>query len=233
MGVIKSMKKNIEQKIYEHLGIKAFRKMVIYFLYLTLIPFTIRKTKEERRDEIYSIGGNYFIGKVKNIETIKAFKKQLLINALIHLSALLFTCVPNYICIFNGTASPSLSIITILCTVLNIYCIMLQRYNDIRINEFIKRKTPFYEKQKDEVKEELKKEDSLLNEHSYKIVNRMKREKELSFDEIINNASLSQLKKYRERLYYYKRFQDFVDESTVTTEKGKKLKIVFKQNKSI
>lgn len=41
-------RENIELKIYEWLGIKTFRKIVFKLLYIGLIPFTFRITKEER-----------------------------------------------------------------------------------------------------------------------------------------------------------------------------------------
>lgn len=87
--------------------------------------------------------------------------------------------------------------------VVNSYCIMLQRYNVIRINQVVNKMTPRYEKQKDEIKEEIIKENTLVNQYNYKIVKEDNKEVETTFEELIENATLSELKQYLERLEYF------------------------------
>ncbi len=65
---------------------------------------------------------------------------------------------------------------------------MTQRYNYIRMNQLIKRLTPRYERQKDAIKEELRKENSLLLDHTYKIID--EKETGISFDDLIANANI-------------------------------------------
>ena len=145
----------------------------------------------------------------------------------------LSVCLPNFLKVIGGTASLSTTIINLTCIGINLYCIMLQRYNGIRINQLIEKMTPRYERQKDAIKEELRKEDSLLKEHTFKIVDRNKKEKKLTIDEIINTASLSQLTEYRKKLEYIKCHQDCLTndaETIIARCKKNMLKIDFKKN---
>ena len=154
------------------------------------------------------------------------------INSGIHVLGL-SVCLPNFLKVIGGTASLSTTIINLTCIGINLYCIMLQRYNGIRINQLIEKMTPRYERQKDAIKEELRKEDSLLKEHTFKIVDRNKKEKKLTFDEIINTASLSQLTEYRKKLEYIKCHQDCLTndaETIIARCKKNMLKIDFKKN---
>ena len=131
------MKKNKELILYEKLGIKTFKKLVFHLRDILLIPITKDKTKEERKRMIYNTPSNYNIGKINSIEDIIHFKKQLAINTSIHLIGLL-------ICIYELININNLSMISIiintLLTILNTYCLILQRYNLVRINEYVKEK---------------------------------------------------------------------------------------------
>lgn len=114
---------------------------------------------------------------------------------------------------------------------------MLQRYNCIRINQLIKKMTPRYEKQKDAIKEELRKEDSLLLDHTYKIVDKKKRETSITFEDLIADANIEQLKQYREYLTYFQNINQLVQiiqyspETSVPIGKNKSLKFELKHNK--
>ena len=167
--------KSIEMKLYELLGIKVFKKMAFFVRDIVTLPLTFKMPKEERKKSLYNTASNYNIGKSKSLEDIKKFKKQLFKNAGIHIFALL-AFIPSFIKIIIGMASLSTTIIVLPAMVMNIYCIMLQRYNCIRINQLIEKMTPRYEKQKDAIKEELIEKDSLLLEHSYKIIDKKEKE---------------------------------------------------------
>ena len=164
------MKKNktIEMRIYELLGIKFFRKMAFGLHDILKFPLTIKMSNEERHDFLHNRASNYNLGKINSLEEVKKFKKHLFINSGIHIWALLF-CLPNFLKVIGGTASLSTSIINLTCIDINLYCIMLQRYNGIRINQLIKKMTSRYDKQKEAIKEELRKEEPLLLNHTYKI----------------------------------------------------------------
>ena len=77
---------------------------------------------------------------------------------------------------------------------------MLQRYNQIRINQTIKRILPYEEKQKTKIKEELKGLENSLSEHTYAIIDKKNNEKEITFNELLQTATLEELKKYRDYL---------------------------------
>ena len=227
--------KNIEMKIYELLGVKAFRKIAFGFCDILIYPLTIKMTKEERHNFLYNLASNYNLGKNKNLESIKILKKQLFMNARIHILGLLL-CLFNFL--IGGTPSLFITICNLAFTGINLYCIMLQRYNIIKINQLIKKITPSYEKKKEFIKEDLRKKDSSLNEHTYKIVDKKGKQNSITFEELIANATIEQLMQYRE---YLTHFQNIVQENlvvfeekqlniSITTEKDKKLKLEFKRN---
>lgn len=233
--------KNIEMKFYELLGIKVFRKMAFFVRDIVTLPLTFKMPKEERKKSLYNTASNYNIGKSKSLEDIKKFKKQLFKNAGIHILALL-AFLPNFIKIILGTASLSTTIIVLPAMVMNIYCIMLQRYNCIRINQLIEKMTPRYEKQKDAIKEELIEKDSLLLEHSYKIID--KKETSVNFEDLIANASIEELKQYRNYLAYLQIVNRVVQvndlcpnkeeiDMSMPIEKNKTLKFEFKNQNSV
>ena len=142
---------------------------------------------------------NYNIGKVKDLDDVKKYKKQTYLNTSIHTFGL-FLCMVD---LLLGGADAFF----IIMTLINIYCIMLQRYNIIRLNKVIKKFYPKYEHQKEELKKELIESNKLLKEHTYKIVKETKKEvkeRKVTFEELLNNSSLSELKAYRESLNYFK-----------------------------
>lgn len=233
--------KNIEMKIYELLGVKVFRKMAFGLRDILSFPLTIKMSKEERKNFLYHTASNYNLGKVKSLEDVKKFKKQLFINAGIHIWAL-SVCLPNFLKIIGGTASLSTTIINLSCIGINLYCIMLQRYNGIRINQLIEKMTPRYEKQKDTIKDELRKDDSLLLEHTYKIVDKKDKETSITFEDLIANANIEQLKQYREYLAYFQRINQAIQENefysddqqidiSMPMKKNKTLKLELKNNR--
>lgn len=235
-------KNNIELKIYELLGIKKFRKMAFKLRDILSLPFTIAMTKEERHKLLYEDPSNYIMKKGNGVKDLQDFKKQLLLNAGIHLWAL-STCVPGFLKVIGGTVSLSTTIIILSCVVINIYCIMLQRYNHIRINRAIKKMLPHEEAKKNKIKEELKKEDSLLDNHTYTIVGKRDKEKSISFQDFLDTATYNELKQYRDYLSYINAYnqmlmeqQDFYESEEYSfsfpIKKNKSLKLELKTNRN-
>lgn len=232
--------KNIELKIYELLGIKIFKKMVFKFRDILDWPrMKIGKVSKEKQHEmLYETPNNYIMKKGNGVKDLKDFKIQLLINASIH-TCVLAVFTPNFLKIIGGTASLTNAIFDLSCIAVNIYCIMLQRYNHLRINHVIKKMEKRQEPKKSKLKDELIKEDSLLSEHTYKIVNKRDKEKDITLEELLENATYEELKKYRDYLAYFKELtlmreeqQSFytLEETSISVpfEKNKKLKLELK-----
>lgn len=112
----------VETKIYELLGIKKFKKAVF-----KLEKIIHRKDKEKNI--------NYHVKDSRSKKSVNSFKKFLYYNGIIHIKNLLI-------------GIPSITIMALLNVKLiflipyaifllkDVYCVMLQRYNWIKINEF-------------------------------------------------------------------------------------------------
>jgi len=114
----------IETKIYEFLGVLFFQKCV--FALEKIIHF-----KDKGKNINYHIKSN-------NIDELENFQKFLYFNGFIH--------VRNFVILFiflifqSIYLNPMFLIYTIPALIKNAYCVMLQRYNYIRINHVIKLK---------------------------------------------------------------------------------------------
>lgn len=101
--------------------------------------------------------------------------------------------------------------------------------------------TPRYERQKDVIKDELRQKDSLLLEHTYKIVDKKGRETSIIFEDLIANANIEQLKQYRDYLAHFQSINQSIQENNIPAEhqsvvsmpmgKHKTLKLELKSNK--
>jgi hypothetical protein len=110
--------KTVEEKIYECLGVKYFKKFVV----------SIGKVKGHGKSKI-SKGYNYFLYELST-DGIKDFKKSgIRFNSIVHITGL-SVCI-----LFIITSTETFPILcSVLFALLNSYCIMLQRYNNIRLN---------------------------------------------------------------------------------------------------
>lgn len=236
---MKKKSNNIEMKIYELLGVKVFRKMAFGLRDTLFFPFTFWMGKERRKDLLYNTASNYIMKKGHGLQDLRDFKKELRLNAGIHIVALI-TCLPNFLRVIGGVASLSTTIINLTCVGINIYCIMLQRYNNIRINQVLEKGAAREQKKKDEICEEIIKDNQISNDLTHKIVNKKDKEKTITFEEFLQTATLQQLKDYKESLEYAKRYYDYlqqVDSDSqidikIPLEKGKTLKLEIKTNQS-
>lgn len=227
--------KKIELKIYEFLGVKKFRKMVFKLRDTFFLPILkiARLSKEERHKILYESPSNYIMKKGHGIKDLKDFKKQLLFNAGVHIWSL-SEFMPSFLKIIDGTASLPTIIITLSCVTINIYCIMLQRYNHIRINQVIKKIEPREKAKICKLKEELIREDSLLNKHTYKVVNKDDKEKDITFEELLETASYEQLKKFREYLSDFKEKNQILEQQrNYTLEEQSVISVPLKKNKTL
>jgi len=187
---------NKELKFYEKIGVLKFKRLILKLVYQ---PFRLFGFSKEYVDSVLQqVSNNYFIGQRDGIKSLKKFKYSLLFNASIHTSLLIIN-VPHYYNLLNGNYSFLASINVIFGFTLNSYCIMLQRYNQIRINKVIKR----YEKVDFSKREKLKNKitSSQVNRNviSYKLVNNSSYD-DVDLDELVKNANLNQLKILKESL---------------------------------
>lgn len=217
---------NIELKLYELLGVKLFRKMAFVVRDFLVLVFTFWWKKEKRHELLYGKPSNYIIGKDGDIlENMKKFKGSLLTNAIIHIICILIA-MPSILDIINGIGSTFLIIQTSLYIILNLYCIMLQRYNHIKINRVIKKLESREVKKKNIIFEEIKK-DYDINKVDYKLYDKKYNGKMITCDDFLQIATLEQLKNYRE-------FLGNIDKCSYTyihLKKGKTLKLELNRTK--
>ena len=114
-----------EMRIYELLGVKYWKRFVLWF------PCLFIRDPEDRK------GGNYWLEDI-SVSSIKKFKKQLLFNASLHIGAILVTNIPFFIMNLLDNNIPMM-IYQVIFFLVNFYCIMLQRYNWLRIKKILKK----------------------------------------------------------------------------------------------
>ena len=117
-----SKNQKFEVKIYELLGIKLFKKAV----------FKLEKIIH-RKDGKKNI--NYHIKNSNDMESVDNFKKFLYYNGAIHTKNLIFD-IPVIILMIVFRYNLILIVPIMLWLIKDIYCIMLQRYNWLKINGF-------------------------------------------------------------------------------------------------
>ncbi len=164
----------LEEKIYEFLGVKYFKK------------FVLSMGKSNRKNSNIPKKNNYFLHEL-SIDGINDFKKSgIKYNSIIHIVGLTF-------CLLSlTTATSTFSIIwRSILTAVNAYCVMLQRYNNIRLNR-IKEKLK-------EREERIEKIDKGTFENNLKSTNKL--DYKMTLDKnISSNSQIENLKNMREEL---------------------------------
>lgn len=182
---------NFELKFYKAIGIKTFRKMVLKTVYAIYIPFYImEKIPKEEWKETFHSTINYFMKKGNGSQDLKDFKKYLYLNSSIHIIAAMFN--------ISSMLSGNFTVIPIF--ILNIYCILLQRYNYIRIDTTIKKLVKVEKRKIEKIKIELKEKNNQVKNLSYTIGRISEEKKETNIDELLNDASLEKLRKIKKLL---------------------------------
>lgn len=218
--------KNFEIRLYELLGVKIFRKMVFGLRDILAFPLVFKMEKEERK-KFLNTPSNYNMKIGHGLQDLRNFKGALLFNSAIHMFVLI-TCLPNFLKVIGAVSIPislSSALTNVICVGISIYCLMLQRYNWVRINKVIKKYKPREDKQKEEIKEELIHEDSLIDEHTYIISNNKNKEKEMTIEQLLKNATLSQLKEYRKYLRYYKNINETINQIQYLAEQEEQIEV--------
>ena len=187
-----SKKKKLELKIYEFLGVKQFKKAV--FMLEKLI---------HKRDKGKNI--NYHIKNSNDRESVDSFKKYLYYNGFIHTKNLI-TGIP--IIVFAILCGQNLLFLIplILFLIKDVYCVMLQRYNWLKISEFEKKLEI-----RDEKKIDLSQKNFEKKEIKIKMI-----EKDVSSDIMIEKLQLLRsylLEKSNDMCTIDNNFVDMVNES--------------------
>lgn len=120
---------NLEIKIYELLGIKYFKKFVLKLRDIVYSLFFF--IPKEELEIIKNRPDNYKMGITDKKEKILKYKKSLYFNGSVHIFGMFYSmlCI-----IFTENL-----IFHLICFIINMYCVMLQRYNYIRINNLLKK----------------------------------------------------------------------------------------------
>ncbi len=229
-----------EMNVYEALGVKQFKKFVLWLRDNLPAKATKGLSKEEKLAIMRNTPSNYSIGNVADLDAVKNFKKKIRYNAKVHLvgmasSIFYFTSLA----LNPGSIFVPFVVIHSIFFPINTYCVMLQRYNNIRINELIKKMTPRYERQKNVIREEIKKDDNEILSHEYVMTNDKDEREVVTIDEIIDNSSIEQLRKMKETLEKFVRESDnckmnnnnpITKENIIgfNTDKKKLLKLVYR-----
>jgi len=175
---------NIEIKIYEILGIKKFKKCV--FFLEKLIHF------KDKGENI-----NYHIenGKLENTDD---FIKYLFYNGSIHVRNATFLSIAFLakVIFFNNTSVMfhCLSIFIGMLITKDLYCVMLQRYNFIRIKKTLEKKKKYV--------------DNKVEKDSQKIFNNLKEDSKILT--ISDNEKNDDIKLIEELQLYFKNISDAI-----------------------
>ena len=140
----KKKREDIELKIYKALGVKQFRNLAFKLEKLIHI--------KDKKKNI-----NYHINDCKDLVSIDKFKKYLYYNGFIHVKNLIFGSVGlALMIILNASVVPVIALSTLLLK--DAYCVMLQRYNWIRITRHEEKLKARERKRIDKVKSNIDKE---------------------------------------------------------------------------
>ena len=221
---------DLELKIYEKLGIKKFKDFTFKLREKFLQFFINDKDKEEQERILKHTPDNFVMSKGNGIADLLDFKKSILFN-----TSLCITSAIVSIPFITTTLLNNPNILEMLTIVgfitFDTYNIILQRYNNIRINNAIEKMKPLEEKRKNPLKEDLKKEKTLTKDYNYKIIKSKNKEESITIDEILENANYKELKLYKEHIKLLKAIKDFSDKNPNSS--GLNIKLPTDYNKTL
>lgn len=137
------IKREEELKIYEKLGIKKFKEFTING---RRILFNVIYNNSKEVEEVLKSPSNYNID--LSLEGVKNFKKEITYNSMIHLVGFIFSLggiiISIALCFKKVLSSEIISLVigmfaSILGTYINGSCLVLQRYNYLRIEKILER----------------------------------------------------------------------------------------------
>ena len=130
----KKRREKIELKIYRFLGVKQFRALTFKLEKLVHI-------KDKKQNHNYHINPDSGKSLINcTIDEMEDFKKKLYYNGSIHVKNLIFLTITSLIILIIPTFNKYVLILNLVLAIKDAYCVMLQRYNCIRINSVIEAK---------------------------------------------------------------------------------------------
>ena len=215
------MKEKIESfelKLYEKLGVKFFKKFVL----------KLHKAVFGRKDPDYEkTSSNYRIGKIEYADDLQNHKHELRFNAIVHIVGLMAGLTSLITTILSSAGLPAF-ILPVFLILLNSYCIMLQRYNYIRIDRAYKKYKKHDDKLKEVLVDDLRKTQEFTKDLNHELKTKKKTDV-LSFEEFLAKASLKELKKYKDDLYFQELILRRKDEGYPIYFDRRELKLTKKQ----
>ena len=165
-----AMNTKIEKKLYELLGVKQFRK-------LTFILEKVIHFKDKRKNINYHI-------KNLDLNSMEKFKKFLYYNGFIHArNSIFLTIITAIMMAFKVNIAMSITMLIFL--IKDLYCVMLQRYNWIRLNEYQKR---------------LEKRKSNINQKEIQIIKQNTLEQTMNNEKLDKEQLIEEIKEIKEKL---------------------------------
>ena len=134
----------MELKFYEKIGVKHWKRFLMWLM-AKLTP----DTKHRK-------GSNYYL-KYQRISAVKQFKKMLILNGTIHFVGSIYCLMFIMGNILGNNIFSFSTPILIVFFGMNLYCLLLQRYNWIRINKVLKKKKLIDQKEYNKERKEEKK----------------------------------------------------------------------------
>ena len=208
--------KNLELKLYEKLGIKKFKNLTFKLREKIITPFIENKDKEEQERILKHTPDNFVMSKGNGIADLLDFKKSILFNTSLCITSAIVSIPFITTTLLNNPNILEMFAIVGFIT-FDTYNIILQRYNNIRINNAIEKMKPLEEKRKKPLIEELKKEKVLTHDYDYKIKNSKNKEEDTTIDEILEKANYKELKTYKECISQLQSIKKFSDENPLAS----------------
>ena len=117
-----NLRQQNELKIYRLLGINYFRKVVLW----------LEKAKSRKKNRMNE---NYHPSAI-DVISLEKYNGFLLYNAFLHSVSMLFVIVYCILALAFGLYNLAANVIIVIISLLNIYCIILQRTNYLRFKEY-------------------------------------------------------------------------------------------------
>ena len=190
----KKRREKIELKIYQFLGVKQFRALTFKLEKLVHI-------KDKKQNHNYHINPDSGKSLINcTIDEMEDFKKKLYYNGSIHVKNLIFLAITSLVILIVPTFNKYLLILNLVLAIKDAYCVMLQRYNYIRISNTIDKRKCRLKSKVEKTTNQIVKQDNLeitkFNSMSVdKILLSAKTDENISFD-INDKEQLYQLREF-------------------------------------